>query len=158
MHCRQLEEMRYCTKQGQSLISYSTIKSVYSGDNILSQLKIYCEASSRHPCVKYQLSWSITVRVGFTVHWVMELLVVLLCRGSRWRLCRWENPASVLGASGGRGGAVCRLLVFQPLRGRYYHRIKGDEWTCKRQNTDQVHGSMILVIYCFFLLLHISTE
>lgn len=34
MHCRQLEEMRYCTKQGQSLISYSTIRSIYSGDNI----------------------------------------------------------------------------------------------------------------------------
>lgn len=54
-------------------------------------------------------------RMAWLVYWVTDLFVVVPCSGSRWRLCRWENQASVLSGSSERRSCMSAAYI-QPLQ------------------------------------------
>lgn len=77
---------------------------LFSGQTIVAAENNH-EASSGCACVKYKLSQVITVKVGLTAYWVMELLL-LCCAGGADGGFAGGRMRLLFSVDAGRGGAV----------------------------------------------------
>lgn len=143
----QPEEPRYNIKHRRNGILERQKKYLKASSNTfilqtITATENKCAALSGRGWMEYKVSRGIYRRGQFDGVFSHGAFCRVLCRGSRWRLCRWESRASASGRSRGEAAASSCLLMSQTHQGTLYHSAEGDKWT-RKGDTNQVRGSVI---------------